>query len=171
MRGKLWWVVVAACAWVSPVLATVLLQQSPEELLAQSDLVVLGVVEGQRSLRVAGELMTETTVGVEETLRGAAVKTVVLSQLGGREGHVVADVPGDAQMRPGERVVLITFRHRDGRRYLVGMGLGAFHVGTGDKLQQRVDVPRVSRDGVMQEGPHAVSMTLEDFRRRVRGVP
>jgi hypothetical protein len=171
MRGRIWWGLVVVGAWVSPALATVLLQQSPEELLAQSDLVVLGVVEGQRSLRVAGELMTETTLGVEETLRGGAVKTLVLSQLGGREGNVVADVPGDAQLRPGERVVLITWRHRDGRRYLVGMGLGAFHVGPGGKLDQQVEVPRVARDGRLHQGPGRVTMTLEGFRRLARSVP
>lgn len=143
--------------------ATVLIEQSPQQIMRQADLVVLGHVVAQRSVRAQGTLMTESLVAVEETLKGPATRQVVISQLGGKDGNIEMDVPGDARLVPGQRVVLATYLHDDGRRYLVGMALGAFVI-EGQRAMQTVDAPLVTPGGGVQAPPGVRILSLTNLR-------
>ena len=123
----------AACwllCWLVPLcsFALTLLEQSPAQVMHQADVVVLGTVVAQRPLQHQGLIHTQFLVRVEETLKGPSTATLVVTQLGGRLGTVEMDVPGDRPLHIGERVVLATYAHADGNRYLVGMRQGIFDV-------------------------------------------
>jgi hypothetical protein len=146
-------------AWFRPAHALVLVDQSASDIMRQADLVVLGTVTAQRSVLVRGAVMTQTLVRVEETLKGRPARQVVVSQLGGRINGVEVDVPGDARLSVGERVVLATYGHPDGLRYLVGMALGVFHVTPGG-ARQHLDATLVRANGeVVSTPPRAFGLS------------
>ncbi len=161
-------VVVASLLVATPASATILADWDLADLAVRTDTVVIGVVGSQRSLRVDGLLMTETEVRVERILRGEPRDTLTLSQLGGREGTLIAEVIGTAELIPGERVLLFTYRHADGRRYLVGMALGAFFVRDREVLTRRVDVPLMTRDGSLRPPPGRQQLRLEEVETALR---
>jgi hypothetical protein len=147
----------------SPVRATVLADWNLDDLVQRADLIVVGKVGAQRSVHVqqAGHgdtLMTETTIAVERTLLGRSGPSFVLSQLGGREGDRIVEIVGDAVLNPGDRVLLFTYQHSDGRRYLVGMSLGAYLAG-GTTFDQQIDVPQIRPDGALLPPPGRRAIT------------
>ena len=115
--------------------ATVLADWDLPELLARADRVAIGTIGEKRTVLVEQAPMTETAVRVEETLFGAPVRALSISQLGGVIGGKRTWVDGDAELVRGAKMVLFTYEHRDGRTYLVGMSLGAFLI-SGDVLSQ-----------------------------------
>lgn len=154
----------------TPVAATVLADWDLNDLATRADRVVIGVIGEQRSVRVDGRLMTETLIRVERTLHGQHRPTVVVTQLGGREGDRVSEVIGTAELIAGERMLLFTYGHADGRRYLVGMALGAFFVRDGGALSRRVNVPLLTRQGATRPPPGLQRLGLKDVEAALKTV-
>lgn len=164
-----WFAAVLLFIWAGDASATILADWDLAEIIRRSDSIIIGRVAKRRTLVVEGRPMTESAVFVEETLLGEASETLVVSQLGGVVGRQASEVVGDARLRTGERVLLFTFRHPDGRRYLVGMALGAYVV-RGDRLEQRVDVPLLREDGRLSPPPGRTARSLPEVRALIQGV-
>jgi hypothetical protein len=64
---------------------------------------------------------TLTTVRIEEVLHGRAPATVKIEQLKTDAGGIHGTIPGDAELREGERCVLFLLREGDGW-YLTALG-------------------------------------------------
>lgn len=148
--------------------ATVLANWSMEEVVSRADSVVIGTIGAKRTVEgKKGRLLTETTVQVDEVLMGAPRGELVVSQLGGRRGEVVTEVAGDAKLEPGARMLLMTFEHKDGRRYIVGMALGAFRLDGEATLVQRIDATLLDDQGKMHPAPGLRKTSLEKVRALV----
>lgn len=150
--------------------ATILADWSIEDLVRRADSVVIGVVGAPRFV-AAGDrrLLTETPIRVERQLLGDVGRAFVLTQLGGRAGGQETTAVGDAHLQAGERVLLITYRHTDGRRYLVGMALGALHL-AGPMAEQRLAVPLLRPDGRLAPPPGRRRLRLERIEAAIRQV-
>jgi hypothetical protein len=159
-------VVLAVLALPAIADATLLRASTLRERLGRADLVFVGRLAAERTLRVDGHVMTESRFTVRETLLGAKVSEAAVTHFGGREGALVYDVPGDPSFVPNRDYLLITYLHRDGRRYLVAMGLGVFEV-EGEALRQSVDVGLVGEDGVVRPGPIETISSLAEVRALV----
>jgi hypothetical protein len=108
--------------------ATVVLQQSFEEMTAEAHLVVRGVAlrstarwddEGRR-------INTWTELRVTEVLKGSAAGTVLVRQAGGVVGGIGQSVSGAAEFREGEEALLfLVHPGDDARAYVVSsMAMG-----------------------------------------------
>jgi len=149
--------------------ATVLANWSLEEVVRRGDSVVIGTVRGQRFVESRGEALAETDVEVDEVLLGPPLRTLTVSQMGGEAAGVRTEVVGDARLEPGRRVLLITFAHQDGRRYLVGMALGALFLDDDARtLRQDVEASLVEPDGRVLPPPGERRVDLEGVRALVR---
>lgn len=119
----------ASLAFASLAQATILADWELDELVRRSDRVVIGTVIAQRTVDAAPgsitNLLTESTVRVEETLRGPHARELIITQLGGKKNGRSTWIEGDARLIEGRTMVLFTYLHPDGRRYLTGMSLGA----------------------------------------------
>jgi hypothetical protein len=146
--------------------ATVLADWKLDDLAARADLVVVGTVGSKQMVKVERRVMTETEILVDLTLAGNGGDRIVVSQLGGKDGDTIVEIVGDASLRPGRRYLLFTYAHRDGRRYLVGMALGAWEAppGDSDRFVQQIDVPVIARDGSLAPAPGPRGISLEDVR-------
>jgi hypothetical protein len=93
----------APLAW-----ATQVLYRSPQQMGAESSLVVRGEVTSVRSYwnESHTKILTETSISVGDTYKGASGRTINVVQLGGVVGHVRVNVHGSLSWSPGEEVLL-----------------------------------------------------------------
>ncbi|MCO4771209.1 MAG: hypothetical protein KDA24_14345 [Deltaproteobacteria bacterium] len=111
-------VLASALLVAPPAEATSVIFLTDAEQAAFSDAVVLGTVTSQRVETHAAwnRPVTISSFAVEETLHGKAPASIDVQQLKGTVGDVTVALPGSANLKVGERVVL--FLHLvDGRWY------------------------------------------------------
>lgn len=149
-----------------PARATVLLDWTLEERVARADRVVVGTVISQRAVTEGELILTENTIRVERALYGKPGATLVISTLGGTIGEATMDVPGEAVLHTGERIVAIVKRNAKGRNHLVSMGMGAFTL-RGEIARQTIEVPLLRGDGTMAEPP---GLQITDLQRITRAI-
>lgn len=109
--------------------AAVVVPLSREALVRQSDLVVRCTVVSRKSgwNVQRTQILTWTTLRVDEYLKGAGPAELTLRQLGGEVDGLVTEVPGDAHVLPGERAVLF-LRRGDGVVFLTALAQAAYLV-------------------------------------------
>ena len=133
----------ALIAWHAPTAhATVARPLTYENLTHEADVVIHGVVVDQKSFWGAKRerIYTHTEVSVWRTLKGKTDQTtLVVRQWGGAAEGAVMPIPGNAQLKVGEEVVL--FLTRDARHhFVVGLSQGKFSLradAAGGKLAYR----------------------------------
>lgn len=181
-------VAIAALAWatsVSPARATILLEQSIEEMTAESVLVVRGRV-ARTEARLTGPngragIHTYVTLDVIERLRGRCAARIELVVHGGRVGREAAMVSGQARFVAGEEVVVFLFRG-GGALWPTAMALGKWNVerdASGEWVTRSLagaSLAAPTGDGTVS--PTSVDprrtpmrMSLDELRDRVRSVP
>jgi len=110
--------------------ATQVLYRTPQQLGAESELVVQGRVSSVQSYwnDTHTKIFTEATVSVAETFKGQGAGVVRVVQLGGTVGHVRMNVHGALQWSSGEEVVLFLEPGAQGAYLVAGYTQGKFHV-------------------------------------------
>jgi hypothetical protein len=149
--------------------AAVIADLSLAEVIARADTVVIGTVTTKHVSDQAEGIVTDTTIKVEQVLAGSAGTNFIVSQLGGTIGERTVDVPGDAHLTIGERVVVMTRARPSGRNILVAMGLGVYHL-DGREAHQRIDATLMRRDGSVSSGATERMVPLADIIRVARSM-
>lgn len=160
-----------------PVTATTFIHQSLDELDQQADYVIMGTVLEHRAFKEKASIVTETTIAVDETLRGPSQPLIItVKELGGMVDDVLMVVPGSPQFDDGERIALFFKEDRKSRMqsaltkwgglqgHTVGMGQGKFRI---LRNADGVDILRSDLHGahLLVELP-IESITLDAFRAR-----
>lgn len=122
------------CAAV-PARAAVVQSVDLPSLCHDATRIVHGVVVGEESAWRDGIIMTRVTVAVRRVLKGPSAPTLVVSRLGGVVGNIGQLAPGEAELAPGDEVVLFV-EPVQGELRVVGMAQGAFHVADGHAAQR-----------------------------------
>ena len=121
-------------AWVGassrPARASVVLALSLEELTRKAELIVLGVATEQQARRhFDGKLIvTDVSLRVDDVLKGSAKRgqTVVTTLLGGKLDGLALQVPGEANLPVGQRLLVFLYHApASGDLRVVGMSQGA----------------------------------------------
>jgi hypothetical protein len=109
--------------------AAVVVPLTREALVRQSDTIVRCTVVARKSGWNAQrtQIVTWTTLRIEEYLKGSGPAELTLRQLGGEVDGLVTEVPGDAHLLPGERAVLF-LRRGDGVVFLTALAQAAYLV-------------------------------------------
>jgi hypothetical protein len=162
------WGLLAALCLPGVALATPGEPQALEELVRESDRVVLARVVASHVRVPQGNVRQMTTVSqldVLEAYRGEGPRALEVVQLGGRSGLWEARLVGDATLSQGE-TALFFLRCPDpkaaARCALVGLGAGKLSVTAGENGQRQVQIP-----AQMKEGPatRPLPAVLEEIRR------
>jgi hypothetical protein len=170
-------------ASIRPAAASVVLALSLEDLTRKSEVIVLGVPTEQQSRRhFDGKLIvTDVSVRVEDVLKGSAKRgqTVVATVLGGKLDGIALQVPGEAHLPIGQRLLLFLYRApTSGDLRVVGMSQGVLALtqqgnttmvtpgGTGAALVQP------GSDGQLRDAPDALMQPqpLGDLLDRIRAL-
>ncbi len=124
-------VLAAASLAASVARASTLVSMSLEQLTEASSDIVQGRVAGQtdRWNDAHTQIVTLTSIKVEEAYKGNPTSTVVIEQMGGTVGNVSAFVPGEMTFNPQGEYVLFLEPAAAGSYYrLVGMTQGAYRI-------------------------------------------
>jgi hypothetical protein len=119
-----------ALSFAAPAEATVAVQLSRAELVAQSDLVVRATVVDVTSRwnEDHSQIISLTTLRVSEALKGTGVEALlVLRQLGGEVDGLVSRIAGNPVFAPGQEAVFFV-RRGPGVVYLTGLAQAVFYV-------------------------------------------
>ncbi len=157
-------------------LATTMLSLSVDGLATGADSVVRGKVVSvvPRWTMDHARIITDTTIEVSETWKGAATRQVVVMQPGGEIGDVGQHVEGIARFSPGEEVVLFLEARGAERFTVAGMAQGRFRVEkqSDGTMQARQDqcgdlytVDAATRQPVSRP---PISLPVEALKQRVR---
>lgn len=149
-----------------PATATQILHQSPEQLGRSAELVVRGRVEARQSYFADGgrRILTETTVAVEETFKGAAPARVTVVQAGGVVDGVRMTVHGALAWEEGEEVLLFLEPSLPGRHRVAGLSQGKFALER-DAAGELLAVPAPLGGAELVGGAAARPMPLRELLR------
>jgi hypothetical protein len=113
-----------------PAGATSLLYRDVPALTRDADAIVVGRVAKSESRWTADHrrIVTEVTVEVSESLKGAPGSTVLVRQPGGQIGDIGQRVDGMASFAKGEEVLVFLQRRPDNSFFLAGMAQGKYRV-------------------------------------------
>jgi hypothetical protein len=168
-----------ALSFAAPAEATVAVQLSRAELVAQSDLVVRATVTGVTSRwnEDHSQIISLTTLRVSEVVKGDNVESeLVLRQLGGEVDGLVSRIAGNPVFTPGQEAVLF-LRRGPSVVYLTGLAQAVFYVAppvAGVSVVRRdltgLTFARISSGAPMQlyEAPAEPTETLQHLRVDVR---
>jgi len=123
-------IVLVAIASVEEAFATQILFRSPEQLGAQSALVVRGSVTGTRPFwnETHTKIFTDVSVSIDETYKGSGSSVVQLRQLGGEIDGVRMTVQGALRWRAGEEVLLFLEPYVSGTYHVSGFSQGKYDI-------------------------------------------
>ena len=120
-------VALAAFSLTTPIAATMLARLGLDRIVAAADSIVEGRVEGVRSFWQGKQIVTEVTLSVSHSLKGAAASRVVFIQIGGSVTSpvpVTMTVPGAPLHAVGDRGFYFLQPGAPGQKVLVGLSLG-----------------------------------------------
>jgi hypothetical protein len=162
-----------------PAGATQMRHLDTRALVRGSDDIVVGTVEGVRSYWDAAHrhILTDVTVRVSETLKGAGGATLTLTQVGGEVDGMRYDIEGSPRFAPGEEALLFVWRDTRGRAQVNGLAQGKFDIrrdpATGVARVQRglpgFGVRDVRTLALVPAGDEAPgSLRLDDIKREIQ---
>jgi len=163
-----------------PASATQVVHFDTRALVQRSSDIVLGEVQGQRSFwnERHTKILTEVTVRVSQTLKGAPAQDLKLVQLGGEVDGMRYNVPGCPVFTRGEQALLFVWRDAAGRAQVNALAQGKFDVRP-DPASGRLMVQRslpglalgdVRTLRVVPEGEAAAKIPLDDMVREIQRV-
>jgi hypothetical protein len=127
----------------TPNLASTMLPLQLEELSTRAESIVVGTVADvtPRFNEARTLILSDVTVAVDETLAGAPVSYLTVTEYGGRVGDVELVVPGLPRYTPGDRVVLFVCRDALGLARTCGAAQGRLRVVEGRAIGVTGDGP------------------------------
>jgi hypothetical protein len=160
--------------------ATQVLHQTLRDLTVGSSDIIIGQVEETRPHWNAAhtKVLTDVTVRVSESLKGAPGERVTLVQLGGDLDGFRYAVPGSPLFRPGERALLFVWRDPQGRAQVNGMAQGKFDIATdpasGAQTVQRTVEGAAVRDlrtlSLVKPGERTPRLRLDEMVSAIRRI-
>jgi hypothetical protein len=151
-------------ACFKPSYATTVHRLSFDDLVSKSQSIVSGRAIDTRTYRSAdGKLiLTSYTFEVEQTLKGGAASTVVITTIGGRVGNTILHVAGMPSFSVGENAVV--FLERSGAyNTVVGLTQGKFSVVNGEVANS------ISGLSFSDNAPgQPLRMALDEFKHQIQ---
>lgn len=161
-----------------PAAATTVVHMDTRALARRSSDIVVGEVTGLRAYwnEAHTRILTDVSVRVSESLKGAPASDLTLTQLGGELDGLRYDIPGGPSFAKGEEALLFVWRDAAGRPQVNGLAQGKFEIGrdaaSGARLVQRsmpglgIGDARTLRAARPGEAPARV--TLDTFKAEIR---
>jgi hypothetical protein len=140
-----------ALALAAPAAASSMLAYDVPEMTARADLVVRGTVSRAAGRWAGKRIVTEVTVRVDASLKGAAAAEITLYIPGGVVDGIGMAVSGSPAFAPGEEVVV--FLRQKGSLYdVVGLSQGKYSI-TKDATGKKIATPDVKGLSLFRKTP------------------
>ena len=132
-------------------------------LVERADAIALGAVRAVTPRWEGGRIVTDVTLDVAQTIKGALPQTISIVAPGGKIGDIVMRVIGGASFRVGDRSIVFLTR-RSGVHRLLGLGAGKLDVYSRDG-RELVAWPH---DNIVEEAP--LARVLDGLSSLARGA-
>jgi hypothetical protein len=159
----------AALVIAAPLFATTVLKMDLQALVSASDSIVQGRVESVEARWESNLAFTYTSVTVDEGLKGAPRRAVLIRQPGGKIGALRVQVAGMPQFRTGDQVIVFLKARADGTFDVVGLNQGKYDI------DQNTAVAHISgltllngTTGRMEEAGFVDKAPLDVFKAKIR---
>ena len=173
--------VLSAASVAAPVAnATQVMHLDTRGLTRESSDIVIGTVGVQQAHWNDAHTMivTDVTIQVSQSLKGAATTELKLTQIGGEVDGMRYSVPGTPTFRTGEEVLVFAWRDRTGRPQVDGLAQGKFEIdrdpASGARVVQRAVPGLAIRDAKNLEavpvGRRAPRLKLDALVREIQGA-
>lgn len=149
-----------------------------KDLVAYSDLIVVGEVKSKRVFTEKGRILTSVIISEKSVLKGTAPKQIEIVQYGGRTEKMTSYVPGMPRFVENEKVLLFLEQPKNRKTFVVtGMSQGKFTVASGPDGQKRFVIPaslsgielvRKGSDTMLTaSGVHQVVSSLDSLSQKI----
>jgi hypothetical protein len=172
--------VLAAMLAATPATASQVLHQTLRDLTLGSSDIVVGRVEATSAHWNEGHtrIVTDVTVSVSESLKGAPGERLVLTQLGGDVDGFRYAFAGSPRFQPGEEALLFVWRDARGRAQVNGLAQGKFDIrtdaATGARSVQRAVEGLQVRDlralALVRPGEAVPRLGLDQLKDEIRTI-
>ncbi|MCB9832633.1 MAG: hypothetical protein H6807_09170 [Planctomycetes bacterium] len=158
--------------------ATILIKKDLSQLSVESEKIVVARVGSQQGAYAKGTkiIFTYTQLSVESTLKGAAVESLELAEVGGTLGNVTCVVSGMPRFKEGERVLLFLKKDALGQWRTHGCIQGRFDVvenlATGERLVKLDPALGHVHAGFFatEADPRPRAVTIEEFASKIENL-
>jgi hypothetical protein len=169
MSRKLRQIALIAMVLAVPAFATTVKKMDLPELVSVSDSIVQGTVESVEARWEDKSIYTYTSIRVDEGMKGAPRRALMIRQPGGTIGSLNVNAPGTPQFKQGDQVIVFLRDRKDGTFDVVGLGQGKYDI------QQNFAVTNVSgmtladpKTGQLMEAGPADKRPLDSFKAKIR---
>ena len=147
------------------VTATTVQRLNLDDLVLRSETIIVGrVVDSHSSWTKDGKLiLTQTTVEVQERLKGPVVKSVQVTTIGGQVGKTILQVSGLPAFTPNETAVIFLERS-NGYLTVLGLNQGKFSIRDGQVTSNLTGLS--FSDGATNS--KFVRLPLDEFKRQIQ---
>jgi hypothetical protein len=156
--------IIAAIILAVPLNATTVQRLSFDDLVSKAETIIVGhVLDSQSSWTKDGKLiLTQTTVEVQEQLKGTPPRLVTVTTVGGKVGTSILHVSGMPAFERNETAVI--FLERSGSYSTVlGLNQGKFSVANGEVANS---ISGLSFNDAATSRP--MRMPLDEFKRQIQ---
>ncbi len=149
--------------------ATTVERMELPQLVSASDNIVQGRVESIESRLESNRIYTYISINVDEPLKGAARRAVLLRQLGGTVGNKRTWIAGMPEFRKGSQVIVFLRDRRDGTFDVAGLNQGKYEIENNFAVANVSGMTIVDpQTGVMSDHAFIDKAPLETFKAKIR---
>jgi hypothetical protein len=160
------------CLYVSvvfPISATTVERMELPQLVAASDNIVQGRVESMESRYEANRIYTYVSITVDDPIKGAPRKAVLVRQLGGTVGAKRTWIPGMPQFTSGSQVIVFLRDRHDGTFDVAGLNQGKYDIDKDFAVANISGITLVDpKTGAMSDHGFIEKAPVETFKAKIR---
>jgi hypothetical protein len=147
-----------------PLQATTVRRLSLDELVAKADSIIVGRVIGSHTFWTNDRklILTSYTLEVQQSLKGSAAPTIVVTTIGGQMDTTLLQVPGMPAFENNESAVLFLVQS-GGYATVLGLKQGKFAIANDEVSSSLTGLS--FPDGLAGK---PVKMSLEEFKRQIQ---
>jgi hypothetical protein len=154
----------------APALSTTVKKMDLKELVSLSDAIAQGTVESIETRWEDKSIYTYTSIRVDEGIKGAPRRALLVRQPGGQIGALILDAPGTPKFKQGDQVIVFLRDRKDGTFDVVGLGQGKYDVINNFAVTNVSGMTLVDpKTGALMEGGASDGKPLETFKQQIRG--
>jgi hypothetical protein len=154
---------------VTPASATTVERMELPQLVSSSDNIIQGRVESLESRYEGNRIYTYISITVDEPLKGAARKAVLVRQLGGSIGAKRTWIPGMPQFTGGSQVIVFLRDRHDGTFDVAGLNQGKYDINNDFAVANISGVTLIDpKTGAMSDHAFIDQAPLETFKAKIR---
>ena len=157
--------------WAGSAVGSIVVEMELEDLVAESDSIVQGVVESVSSEwdNEKKLIFTYASIRVDDPLKGERRRTLTIRQMGGQVGALTLSVPGMPEFDEGAAIIVFLKDAGNGTFHVVGLNQGRYVIEEEFAISNISGVDLLSPKTGLVSGASVVRRVgLEDFKARIR---